>query len=120
MPSTNINNVIAVVPVRDQARAIAWYKNLLGRGADIVPVEGVAEWQLAENAWIQVTSDPERAGNTTVIIGVDDIDTQCNACAAANVIHGEIVEYPDVIKMIEVIDLDGNKVAFVQDISSET
>ena len=118
MPSSNINNVIAVVPVRDQDTAVGWYKTLLGRDADVVPVEGVAEWQLAENAWLQVTTDPERAGNTTVIIGVNDIDAQCSACASANVSHGEIVEYPEIIKMIEVIDPDGNKVAFVQDISN--
>jgi len=118
MSSSNINSVIAVVPVKNQDKAVGWYKKLLGRDADVVPVEGVAEWQLAENAWLQVTADPKRAGSTTVIIGVDDIDAQCNACAAANVSHGEVVEYPDIIKMIEVIDLDGNKVAFVQDISN--
>ncbi len=118
MSKSNINSVIAVVSVRDQETAIEWYKRLFGRDADIVPVEGVAEWQLAENAWLQVTADPERAGGTTAIIGVNDIDIQCSACAAANVSHGEVVEYPEVIKMIEVIDPDGNKIAFVQDISS--
>ena len=118
MSSSNINSVIAVVPVKNQDEAVGWYKKLLGRDADVVPVEGVAEWQLAENAWLQVTADPERAGSTTVIIGVDDIDAQCNACAVANASHGEVVEYPDIIKMIEVIDLDGNKIAFVQDISN--
>ena len=118
MSSSNINSVIAVVPVRNQDTATGWYKKLLGRDADIVPVEGVAEWQLAENAWLQVTTDPERAGSTTVIIGVNDIDAQCSSCVAANVPHGEVVEYPEVIKMIEVIDPDGNKVAFIQDISN--
>ena len=118
MSSSNINSVIAVVPVRDQDTAVGWYKNLLGRDADVVPAEGVAEWQLAENAWLQVTADPVRAGTTTVIIGVNDIDAQCGACAAASVSHGEVVEYPEIIRMIEVIDPDGNKVAFVQDISN--
>ncbi len=120
MSISNINSVIAVVPVRDQEVAVGWYKTLLARDADIVPVEGVAEWQLAENAWLQVTADPGRAGSSTVIIGVDDIDAQCNACTAANVSHGEVIEYSGIIKMIEVTDLDGNKVAFVQNISNET
>lgn len=119
MSSSNINSVIAVVPVRDQNTAVEWYKKLLGRDADVVPVEGVAEWQLAKNAWLQVAADPERAGSTTVVIGVNDIDAQCRACASANVSHGEVVEYPEVIKMIEVIDPDGNKVSFVQDISNK-
>ena len=118
MSSSNINSVIAVLPVKDQDIAVEWYKKLLGRDADIVPVEGVAEWQLAENAWIQVTTDLERAGSATVIIGVNDIDSQCTYCAAANILHGEVIEYPEIIKMIEVIDPDGNKIAFVQDISN--
>ena len=118
MSSSNINSVIAVLPVKDQDTAVGWYKKLLGRDADIIPVEGVAEWQLAENAWLQVTADPERAGSTTVIIGVNDIDVQCNACAAANLPHGEVVVLPEIIKMVEVIDPDGNKVTFVQDISN--
>jgi hypothetical protein len=120
MSSSNINSVIAVLPVTDQDIAVEWYKKLLGRDVDIVPAEGVAEWLLVENAWIQVTTDPERAGSATVIIGVNDIDSQCTSCAAANVPHGEIIEYPEIIKMIEVIDPDGNKIAFVQDISNVT
>ena len=118
MSKSNINSVIAVLPVKDQDAAVLWYKKLLGRDADIIPVDGVAEWQLAENAWIQVTTDPERAGSATVIIGVNDIESQCKFCAAANVPHGEIIEYPEIIKMIEVIDPEGNKIAFVQDISN--
>ena len=117
MSSSNINSVIAVVPVKNQDAAVGWYKKLFGRDADIVPMEGVAEWQLAENAWIQVTADPERAGTATAIIGVNDIEVQCSACAASNVSHGEVVEIPEIIKMVEVIDPDGNKVVFVQDIS---
>ena len=117
MSSSNINSVIAVVPVKDQDTAVGWYKKLFGRDADIVPMEGVAEWQLAENAWIQVTADPERAGTATAIIGVNDIEVQCSACTTSNVSYGEVVKYPGLIKMVEVIDPDGNKVVFVQDIS---
>ena len=118
MSTSNINSVYAVVPVKDQDKSVQWYKKLLGRDADIVPIDGVAEWQLAENAWLQVTTDDDRAGSSTVIIGVNDIDIQCRVCSTANVPCGEVIEYPGIVKMIEVTDLDGNKVAFVQDISS--
>ena len=117
MSSTNISNVVAVVPVKDHQKAVGWYTKLLGREADLVPMDGVAEWQLADNAWLQVGADPERAGNTTVIIGVNDIDVQCSFCAKAGVPLGEVVEYPEIIKMAETVDPEGNKVAFVQDIS---
>lgn len=118
MSSSNINSVFAVLSVRKQDDAVRWYANLFGRNADMIPVEGVAEWQLADSAWLQVTADSERAGASTVIVGVNDIEAQCRTCAEANVPHGEVVEYPGIIKMIEVIDPDGNKIAFVQDISS--
>lgn len=118
MPSSNINSVFAVVSVRNQQDAVRWYANLIGRDADMIPVEGVAEWQLADSAWLQVTEDSERAGTSTVIVGVNDIETQCRACAEANVPHGEVIEYPNVIRMLELVDPDGNKIAFVEDISS--
>jgi len=38
----------------------------------------------------------------------------------ANVPIGEIIEYPEVIKMAEVIDEEGNKISFVQDISDNS
>ncbi len=93
-------------------------KTFLVVDPDVVPMEGIAEWQLVENAWIQVSIDPERAGNTTVVIGVNDVEVQRKTCLDANVPVGDIVEYPDVIKMVEIIDPDGNKIAFVQDISN--
>ncbi|MBU2952720.1 VOC family protein [Marinobacter sp. F3R08] len=120
MASSNINSVFAVVSVTNQDDSVGWYTKLLGRDPDIVPAVGVAEWQLADSAWLQVTEDSERAGTSTVIVGVNDIETQCRSCAEANVSHGEVIEYPDIIKMIDVLDPDGNKIAFVQDISSET
>ncbi len=119
MSNSNIVSVIAVVPVNDQNIGVEWYKTVLGQEADVIPMETVAEWQLAGNAWLQVTVDPDRAGNASVIIGVNDLETQCKVLSEAGVAHGEIVEYPEIIKMVEVMDPDGNKVAFVQDISDQ-
>lgn len=79
-----------------------------------------SQWQLADSVWLQVTADSERAGTSTVIVGVNDIEAQCRAFAEANVPHTEVVEYPGIIKMIEFIDPDGNKLAFIQDISSSS
>jgi predicted enzyme related to lactoylglutathione lyase len=120
MSTKNINSVISVVPVKDFEKAFEWYKNLFGRDPDVVPMEGIAEWQLVENAWIQVTVDPERAGTSTVIVGVNDVETQCKICSEANLLVSEIVEYPEIIKMSEITDPEGNKIAFVQDISSKS
>lgn len=122
MSNPNINSVISVLQVRDLEKAVEWYRNLLGRYADIIPMDGVAEWQIADNAWIQVTVDPtdlERVGKSTVIVGVNSIEEQSSACDKANIEHSEVVVYPEIIKVFEVVDPDGNKITFVEDISNK-
>ena len=115
---SSINSLVAVIPVKNFDKASTWYATLLGREADLVPVEEVAEWQLAEGAWLQVSTDPDRAGGTTVVIGVDDIEQQRRLCEDAGIMLSDVQEYPGVIKMAEVCDPDGNKVSFVEDIST--
>ncbi|MGP3685740.1 VOC family protein [Streptomyces sp. IBSNAI002] len=110
MPS--FKNVNAVLPVSDHATAIAWYRKWIGRGPDVEPMEGVAEWQLVDNGWIQVAYAPETAGKTSIAIGVEDIDAHLAGLAGAGVTSGEIQDY-DFIKMSELVDPEGNKINFV-------
>lgn len=112
MPDSDFTSVTTVLPVTDHEIAVAWYEKWIGRAPDVTPAEGVAEWQLAGNAWIQVAVDPEPAGRTTVVIGVRDIEVQCRACAAAG-IATEINDY-GVVKTAEAVDPAGNKVVFAQ------
>lgn len=119
MSNSNITGVVAVLPVKDHARATAWYAKLLGREADLVPMEDIAEWQLDDNAWLQVTTESAQAGGTTVVVTVVDLQVQRDLCVKAGLSVGEIVEYPEVIKMAETSDEDGNKIVFVQDISGQ-
>ena len=119
MSIQNINSVISIIPVKNFELALEWYKKLFERDPDVVPMEGIAEWQLAENAWIQVSIDLERAGSTTVVIGVNDVEAQRKVLLETDLPIGEIIEYPEIIKMAELIDIEGNKVSFVQDISND-
>jgi hypothetical protein len=115
MPESNFASVVGVLPVTDHAKAVTWYQQWIGRVPDVEPMEGVAEWQLAENAWIQVTLDPESAGRTTVVVGVKDVDAQRSACAAADVAVGEVNDY-GFVKTAEALDPAGNKILFVQEV----
>ncbi len=105
-------NVLAVLPVSGHAAAVAWYKQWIGRAPDAEPMEGVAEWQLVENAWIQVAHAPEAAGKGSVVIGVEDIDETVGTLAAQGVKCGPIQDY-DFIKLSDVADPEGNKINFV-------
>ena len=109
-------NVIGVLPVTDYAAATSWYTTLLGRGPDVEPDEGVGEWQIAENAWIQVSADPASSGRTTVVIGVSDVEAHVAACRKVGVETSEVNDY-GFIKMATVKDPAGNTVMFVQDLS---
>ena len=116
---SNLTSVVGVLLVTDHAAAVSWYEKWIGRGPDVEPMEGVAEWQLAENAWIQVGVDPENpdaAGKSTVVVGVADIDTQAKACSAAGVTVGDVNDY-GFIKTAETVDPAGNKILFVQEVA---
>ena len=114
MSESNLQNVVGVLPVVDHAAAVAWYQKWIGRAPDIEPMEGIAEWRIADNAWIQVSTDPEPAGKTTVVVGVQDLDTQRSTCAAAGVTVGEVNDY-GFIKTAEAVDPAGNKILFIQE-----
>jgi hypothetical protein len=115
---SNLKSVVGVLPVGDHAAAVSWYQKWIGRAPDVEPIEGVAEWQLAENAWIQVSADPEPAGNATVVVGVGDIDTQRTNCAAAGVTVGEVNDY-GFIRTAEAVDPAGNKLMFIQEMAMQ-
>jgi len=115
MSEPNLASVVAVLPVTDHGEAVKWYQNWIGRAPDVEPMEGIAEWQLAGNAWIQVAVDPESAGRTTAVVGVKDIDAQRSACAAVAVAVGEVIDY-GVVRTAEAVDPAGNKIVFVQEV----
>ena len=115
--TSNLMSVVAVLPVADYDAAISWYASLFGRHADAEPAAGNAEWQIAQNAWIQLSTDSAAAGATNVIIGVSDIDAQRAHCEEVGVQCGEVNDY-GFIKTAEVRDPDGNTIIFVQEIQS--
>ena len=47
------------------------YENLLDRPPDKRPMEGLAEWQMRDGAWIQVYEDKQRAGFSSVTFAVE-------------------------------------------------
>ena len=118
MSESNLANVVGVLPVTDHAAAVNWYQEWIGRPPDVEPMDGIAEWQLAQNAWIQVSVDLEPAGQTTVVVGVNDIDAQRSACAAVDVAVGEVNDY-GLVKTAEAVDPAGNKILFVQEVPQD-
>jgi predicted enzyme related to lactoylglutathione lyase len=112
-----IKSVVTVISVKNYEASVAWYSKLFKRQPDLVPIDGVAEWELVNNAWIQVAADSDRAGHASVVLVVDSIQKAHQECTDLALPISEVTEYPGVVRIAEIVDPEGNKVAFVEDIS---
>jgi hypothetical protein len=113
------NDIAAVVATRDYVTARSWYSRLIGRDPDLEPIDGVAEWQIAATAWLQLVEDPERAGRSAVRFGVGNLDAQIAELNDAGIPTGEPLVIADLVKIVDIADPDGNEVSFVADIPAE-
>ncbi|WIM68023.1 glyoxalase/bleomycin resistance/dioxygenase family protein [Corynebacterium breve] len=66
------NAVIPVLPVKELANVTEFYNALFGEPT-MEPADGIAEWEVAPGAWVQVAEIPERAGQAAVVLGTDDL-----------------------------------------------
>lgn len=73
--------------VSDLARAEHWYAQLIGRGPDRRPMPGLLVWQLGSGFGLQVYCEPERAGHSTVVLEVVDLDAHAARLAEAGIEH---------------------------------
>lgn len=64
--------VFAGIPVNDFQVALAWYKRLLGIDPAFFPNDVEAVWQLAEDRYVYIIQDADRAGGAVSMIWVDD------------------------------------------------
>jgi predicted enzyme related to lactoylglutathione lyase len=110
-----ITHVLAVAPVRDIERAVAWYERLFGRPADLRPMPGLADWHLADGGWLQVFEDAERAGATLVNFAVADLDEETEALARRGVRLGPVsLGAGGTARFASVDDPDGNRVTLIE------
>jgi hypothetical protein len=65
--------VFAGIPVRDYGSALEWYKRLLGAEPAFFPNDIEAVWQLAEDRYVYIVQDPDRAGGAVSMIWVDEV-----------------------------------------------
>jgi hypothetical protein len=67
------HRVLAALAVADVDSATGWYERLLGRPADALPMDGLAEWHFPPSGAIQLVQDADRAGRSLLTFGVDDL-----------------------------------------------
>lgn len=108
-----IVNALAGIMVSDLTTAEAWYEQLLDRPADSRPMDGLAEWKLANGGWIQVFQDRERAGSSSVTFLVSGLEDQLAELKAKG-ISVDRSTTSDYVKTATVTDPAGNRVVFAE------
>ena len=108
-----IVNALAGIMVSDLTTAEAWYEQLLSRPADARPMQGLAEWKLADGGWIQVFQDPDRAGSSSVTFLVSGLDDQLAELKSKGIAIDRTTT-SDYVKTATVTDPAGNRVVFAE------
>ena len=101
--------VFAGVPVRDYTSAVKWYELLLGAEASFYPNEVEAVWQLAEDRYVYIIEDQERAGGAVSMIWVDDPVAEAARIAKRGLEPVDVEKYDTVWKYV-FHDADGNEI----------
>jgi catechol 2,3-dioxygenase-like lactoylglutathione lyase family enzyme len=103
--------LMATISISDESSATDWYARLFDRQPDARPMAGLAEWRLAENFGMQIWADADRAGGSTVVIDVDDLDAAVARLDEAGIDHGEPSPGGGQ-RILPIADPDGNQVVF--------
>jgi catechol 2,3-dioxygenase-like lactoylglutathione lyase family enzyme len=105
-----ITNALASVAVRDLARAEKWYETILGPGTR--PMAEVVEWQFERGGGLQVYAAPDRAGQGSCTLIVDDIDDIAQKLRSSGLAKEAEPARNDRVDTVMVKDPDGNSIAF--------
>lgn len=114
-----ITHVLAVALVSDLDRATKWYEQLLGRPADARPMDTLADWHLTDGGWLQVFSDPRRAGGVAVNFAVDDFDRTRRALQERGFDTGHVIETLKGSQLLTLTDPDGNTITVIGNPATE-
>jgi catechol 2,3-dioxygenase-like lactoylglutathione lyase family enzyme len=104
-----IRRLLAHCTVANLERAEDWYTRLLGRGPDERPMPGLIEWHLGDAYGLQVWSEPDRAGRSSVVLEETDLD-EAAAHAAGVGIANDGPQPGGGARIVQLADPDGNRV----------
>lgn len=107
-----IHRLLANCTVTDEDRAESWYTRLLDRGPDARPMPGLIEWELGDNFGLQVWTEADRAGNSSVVLAETNLDATAARLTAAGIDHAG-PRPGGGARILQVGDPDGNRVVFI-------
>lgn len=108
-----ITNALAGIAVDDISEALDFYEMLFGRPADARPMNDVAEWKLSGGGWVQVFTDADRAGASSLTLIVDDLAEELGRLSLVG-LAPVAKAMGDFFKTAKFRDPDGNQIIFSQ------
>lgn len=108
-----ITNALAGIAVDDMSEALDFYERLFGRPADARPMGHLAEWKLGGGSWVQIHTDGDRAGASTLTLIVDDIGEELGRLSLQGMMP-VAKSVGDFFKTAKFRDPDGNQIIFSQ------
>lgn len=115
-----IQYVFAGIAVRDYQKAVAWYSSVFGRPPDVIVRDEIESmWQIKEAAWVYVVRDLERAGKSLVTILVEDLESHLRDLSSRGINGWSLESVPGLFSKATLTDVDGNTVAFGENLTSK-
>lgn len=109
--------IFAGIPVDDFHTALAWYERLFGAEPTFFPNEVEAVWQLAEDRYVYIIQDTQRAGGAVSMIWVDDPVAEVARVAEQGIEPVDLEKHDGVWKYV-FHDADGNETGIGGKVSS--
>ena len=100
--------LLAQSTVSDLDVAHEWYAAVLGREADAAPMDGLLEWHFSDDAGVQVWKDPLRAGTSTTVVEVADLDDELTRLDRLGIAHDDPMNTPS-FRVLTLEDPDRNR-----------
>ncbi len=109
--------IFAGVPVSDFRAALEWYERLLGSEPTFYPNDVEAVWQLADDRFVYIIEDTERAGGAVSMIWVDDPVAEVARIAEQGLEPVDLEKHDNVWKYV-FHDADGNETGIGGEVSA--
>ncbi len=114
----DVQSVTIGLPVNNLEDAELWYRRAFAlSGPDIVPADGVVEFQLG-TIWLQLGEEPTGRSGAEVVtrFGVSDAAAQRECLIREGIGVGPLEHVPDADDYFDFSDPDGNKLSFYSEL----
>ena len=90
-----IETIFAHVSCSNLEASTQWYEKLFGKAPARRPMAGLVEWQFSDSAEVQLFEDKDKAGSSTLTIGVLPLEPERKRLADAGLKPGPVEDAKD-------------------------